>query len=343
MNIPLVSVCMIAYNHEKYIAEAIQGVLMQKTDFEIEFIIANDASTDNTHPLITQFAIDKKNITINYINHSVNSGMMPNFVSALQQCSGKYIALCEGDDYWTDPLKLQKQVDFMEANPEYAMIFTNGKVVYTNENNDSHLIYSNSKDESKASYDTFPLPNDTTDIYTLAKGNYIHTAGVLFLNWVDEGIPSYMKKTTIGDWPLHLMTATKGLIKFSNEDTFSYRVHSDGIYSKKNKIEKLRLALGQFSPVLSSGIFKKDVTDIIEEYCFRVASNYIRMCDTKEDYEYLMNIVFSIDSPKLTKNITLQLIEKNIKLTNQVKKLKPYKDFNLKRVCKLFIKKYFKK
>ena len=148
MNKPLVSVCMITYNHEKYIAEAIQGVLMQKTDFEIEFIIANDASTDNTHTLITEFAIDKKNITINYINHSVNSGMMSNFVSALQQCSGKYIALCEGDDYWTDPLKLQKQVDFMEANPEYAMIFTNGKVVYTNENNDSHLIYSNSKDES---------------------------------------------------------------------------------------------------------------------------------------------------------------------------------------------------
>ena len=343
MNKPLVSVCMITYNHEKYIAEAIQGVLMQKTDFEIEFIIANDASTDNTHTLITEFAIDKKNITINYINHSVNSGMMSNFVSALQQCSGKYIALCEGDDYWTDPLKLQKQVDFMEANPEYAMIFTNGKVVYTNENNDSHLIYSNSKDESKAFYDTFPLPKETTDIYTLAKGNYIHTAGVLFLNWMDVGIPTYMEKVTIGDWPLHMMSATKGLIKFIDEDTFCYRVHSDGIYSKKDKIEKLKLALGQFSPILSSGIFNKDVTAIIEEYCFRVASNYIRICDTKEDYEYLMNIVFSIDSPKLTKNITLQLIEKNIKLTNQVEKLKPYKDFNLKRVCKLFIKKYFKK
>ena len=350
MDKPLVSISVVTYNHKNYIKECLDGILLQQTTFPFEIILGEDESKDGTreicktyaenHPDKIKFFLRSRKDVI-YINGNPTGRY--NFIENLKACKGRYIALCEGDDYWTDPLKLQKQVDFMEANPEYAMIFTNGKVLYTNENNESHLIYSNSKGKSKASYDTFPLPKETTDIHVLARGNYIHTPGVLFLNWVDEGIPSYMEKTTIGDWPLHLTTATKGLIKFIDEDTFCYRVHSNGIYSKKSKIEKLKMALGQFYPVLSSGIFNKDVTVIIEEYCFRVASNYIRMCDTNEDYEYLMNIVFSIDSSKLTKNITLQLIEKNVKLTNLVKKLKPYKDFNFKRVGKLFIKKYFNK
>lgn len=347
---PLISVSVITYQHKNYIQQCLDGLLLQKTNFPFEIILGEDESSDGTREICMEYAAkfpDKIKLYLRSRKDVININGNPtgryNFIENLKACTGKYIALCEGDDYWTDPLKLQKQVDFMEANPEYAMIFTNGKVLYSTESNYSHLIYSNSKDEIKTSYDIYPLPNETSDIYTLAKGNYIHTAGVLFLNWVDEGIPSYMEKVTIGDWPLHLMTATKGLIKFSNEDTFCYRVHSSGIYSKKSKIEKLKMALGQIYPILSSGIFKNDVTNIIEDYCLRVASNYIRICDTKEDYEYLNDVIFSIDSPNLTKKVSLQLIKKNLKLTNQVKALKPYKEFSFKRVCKLFIKKYFKK
>jgi len=347
---PTVSVCVQTYNQENYIKECLDGILMQQTSFPFEIILGEDESSDDTREICKAYAEkypDKIKLFLRsrkdviYINTNATGRF--NMLENLKACSGKYIALCEGDDYWTDPLKLQKQVDFMEQNPEYALVFTNGKVIYTKESKDSHLIYSNSKEEIKGSYKVFPLPKETTDINTLAKGNYIHTAGVLFLNWIDEEILSYMEKVTIGDWPLHLMTATKGLIKFSDEDTFCYRVHSDGIYSKKSKIEKLKMAIGQFSPVLNSGIFKKDVINIIEDYFLRTAFNYIRTCDTKEDYEYLMDTVIAINNPNLTKKIALQLIEKNVKLTNQVKALKPYKEFNFKRAGKLFIKKYFKK
>lgn len=350
---PLVSVRLMVYNNEPYIREAVESILMQKTEFRVEIVVGDDFSTDNTLKIIRSYE-DTEKINIRILDRPVggeywrkrkskNASVRTNFIDIVENCHGKYVALLDGDDYWTDPLKLQKQVDFMEANPEYAMIFTNGSIVYSEGSNDSHLIYSNNKDEIKRPYRVFPVPPDTTDINTLAKGNYIHTAGTLFVNWLEEGIPAYFEKTTIVDWPLHLMTARKGLIKFMDEDTFSYRVHQYGIYSKKNKIEKLKMALGQFSPVLNSKIFKKDVADIIEDYCLRVAFNYIKVCDTKEDYEYLLDTILAIDSPKLTKNITLQLIEKNVKLANQVKSLKPYKDFNLKRACKLFIKKYFKK
>lgn len=132
MNKPKVSVCMITYNHEKYIAEAIKGVLMQVTDFDIEFIIANDASIDTTHSIITELAVNSKNVTFNYINHPVNIGMIPNFMLALKECSGKYLAICEGDDYWTDPLKLQKQVDFLEANHDFNLITASVRRFYQN-------------------------------------------------------------------------------------------------------------------------------------------------------------------------------------------------------------------
>ena len=105
-----VSVVMITYGHEKFIREAIEGVLMQECDFEVELILANDCSPDQTDSVIQDIIKNHpKGCWIKYIRQENNIGMMPNFIFALKQCKGKYIALCEGDDYWTDPLKLQKQ------------------------------------------------------------------------------------------------------------------------------------------------------------------------------------------------------------------------------------------
>jgi glycosyltransferase involved in cell wall biosynthesis len=128
-SLPLVSVHMIVYNHEPYIKEAIESVLMQQTDFRVELVISNDHSTDNTNAVIRDF-ISKhpKTCAIKYFDQEKNLGMMPNFIFTLQQCTGKYIAMCEGDDYWTDPLKLQKQVDALEVKPGCSMVITNRKV-----------------------------------------------------------------------------------------------------------------------------------------------------------------------------------------------------------------------
>jgi glycosyltransferase involved in cell wall biosynthesis len=117
-----VSVVMITFNHENYIREAIEGVLMQETDFEMELIISNDCSTDATNIVIEDFLLNHPNaFKVKYFNQEKNLGMMPNFIFTLNQSKGNYIAICEGDDYWTDTYKLQKQVDFLEANPEYVI------------------------------------------------------------------------------------------------------------------------------------------------------------------------------------------------------------------------------
>ena len=121
---PLVSIVTITYNHEKYIEKCIEGVLSQIMNFPIEFIIAEDCSTDNTRAICEEYARKNPSI-ITLITSSENVGALANERRAIESAQGKYIALCEGDDYWTDPLKLQKQVDFLETHPDYSVCFHN--------------------------------------------------------------------------------------------------------------------------------------------------------------------------------------------------------------------------
>ena len=122
MQEPLVSIVTITYNHEPYIRKCIEGVLMQKVNFPIEFIIAEDCSADRTLAICKEYA-EKYPDLIKLITTENNVGAIANERRAMKAAKAKYIAFCEGDDYWTDPLKLQKQVDFLEKNPEYSVTF----------------------------------------------------------------------------------------------------------------------------------------------------------------------------------------------------------------------------
>ncbi|MBP6377749.1 MAG: glycosyltransferase [Kaistella sp.] len=126
----IVSVIMVTYGHEKYIEEAINGVFIQQTDFPVELIIANDCSPDQTDKVVKSLLPKSpENVTVKYTKHEFNKGANNNFNWAASQATGKYIALCEGDDYWTDPLKLQKQVHFLEGNKEYVLVGHKSKLV----------------------------------------------------------------------------------------------------------------------------------------------------------------------------------------------------------------------
>ena len=116
---------MLTYGHEKFIQQSIEGVFQQKTNFIVELIIANDNSPDETDDIVKSVISNApSNIQINYKRHSTNLGMMRNFIWALKEAKGKYVAICEGDDYWTDKKKLQVQKDFLESNPEYVICYT---------------------------------------------------------------------------------------------------------------------------------------------------------------------------------------------------------------------------
>ena len=129
-NTPLVSIICSTYNHGLYISQCLDGFLMQKTNFPFEILIHDDASTDNTPDIIREYEHNHPQV-IRPIYQKENKYSKKEDIFAKYQCSrvrGKYIAICEGDDYWIDPLKLQKQIDFLENNPDYGMIYTTSKV-----------------------------------------------------------------------------------------------------------------------------------------------------------------------------------------------------------------------
>lgn len=139
MNPVLVTVCIITYNHEKFIREAIDGVLMQRVDFSWELIIADDFSTDKTREIVLEYK-EKYPDFIKLIFQEKNVGPAQNWLDLLDAPKSKYIAFFEGDDYWTDPYKLQKQVDFLEANEEYSMCFTRATLYDNIEKKDKGIV-----------------------------------------------------------------------------------------------------------------------------------------------------------------------------------------------------------
>lgn len=214
----IVSVCMITYNHEKFISEAIEGVLMQKTTFPIELIIGEDCSTDATRSICVDY---KKNYPeiIKLQLPETNKGMMRNFIENMQAATGKYIALCEGDDYWTDPYKLQKQVDFLEVNEEYSFCFHDN-------------ITLNQKTGEKRIRIGERQIDRTVDLKSVIIENNFPTASLVFRNIIDwSNIPEWFRKTAKGDYGLVVLLAEKGFGQFLPDVMTVYRIHDGGVWS----------------------------------------------------------------------------------------------------------------
>ena len=224
---PLLSVCITTYNHEKYISQALNSVLMQKTNFPIEIILGEDDSTDKTREICKKYAKkysnkirlflrDRKNVI--YINGRPTGRY--NFIENLKSAKGEYIALLDGDDYWIDPNKLQKQVDFLEKNPEYSFYHHNCNILTKSKNTTAHKRLKN----------RIKFKEDNSE---LIRGNFIHILSVVFRR-NNLTIPTWLFKTPIGDWPLLLLLSKKGKIKYSRRIMGTYR-HGVGIWSTLDK------------------------------------------------------------------------------------------------------------
>lgn len=218
------SVCMITYGHEKFIEEAINSVLMQEADFEIELIISNDASPDRTDEIVkTIIQNHPRGNWIRYIKHESNLGMMPNSIFALKACQGEFIAGCEGDDYWVDPLKLQKQVDFLEKNPQFSLCFHNA--ILKSGENEKKMLGQLDKQEF-----------DTNDILTQW---FIPSASIVFRNYPDFIFPDWYVNCQSGDIPLLLLLSLRGNLKYIDETMSVYRLHPGGISNQHKDYSKV--------------------------------------------------------------------------------------------------------
>ncbi|WP_268225536.1 glycosyltransferase [Sinomicrobium oceani] len=233
---PLVSVCVQTYQHSPYIRECLDGILMQKTDFAFEILLGEDSSSDGTREICMEYAKKYANKIRLFLHHRENNIKIDgkptgrfNFLYNLYNAEGKYIAICEGDDYWIDSLKLQKQVDFMEANEEdYVGVYTNYKIC----DQDGRLI------ESKGLKESHPPFFDRLSVF----GRYSsQTLTVLYKN-TPEAINKMSEFTDFlnADRVLAVMMAQHGKIKYMDFISGVYRWGSGMHSTKSAKVKRAR-------------------------------------------------------------------------------------------------------
>ncbi|WP_027377056.1 glycosyltransferase [Kaistella palustris] len=149
---PLLSVIIITYNQEKYIRQTVESILAQSCDFDFEIIIGDDCSTDRTRTIIRKLQ-KKHSKTVRLLLQEKNQGITKNYLSALALCRGKYIAQIAGDDYWNNPLKVQKQVDILKSNPEIGLIYTDVDFYHEETRKTEHAVFKNNPNRHSLSFE----------------------------------------------------------------------------------------------------------------------------------------------------------------------------------------------
>ena len=243
-NNPKVSISVITYNHANYIEQALESVLMQETDFDYEIIIGEDDSTDGTRDIVQSYQKkypDTITVLLNERENVIYIDGKPtgrrNLINNLQHCKGEYIALLEGDDYWTDLHKLQKQVEFLDKNLDYSMCFH--KVLFVSEeSNVDPVVYQPYK--KKRSY----------TLEDLIQKNFIATLSVVYRNLgFFSNLPQWYYSMPVGDYPLHLLAAEKGSIGYLDDQMGVRRVHKSGYWSSMSLEKKHETALKIYAAV----------------------------------------------------------------------------------------------
>jgi glycosyltransferase involved in cell wall biosynthesis len=223
---PLVSIACISYNQAGYIRSAIEGFLIQKTNFPIEIIIHDDCSTDGTDQIVKEYEMKYPDLIfpIYQKENQYSKGIrriLATFV--FPKCNGKYIAICEGDDYWTDPYKLQKQVDCLENNKDLSFCFHSIIIVNYREISKTIIAKKYFKDKVFSIKDL---------IY--GGGSFVPTPSIVFKKSSFNEIPDFFGSVPIGDYFLTLVLGDKGNCYYIDEPMAVYRKYVSGSWSESN-------------------------------------------------------------------------------------------------------------
>lgn len=259
---PKVSVLMLTYNQEAYVDEAIRSVMLQQTDFPFELVVGDDCSTDET---AARCRVWKDNYPrqIRLLEREQNMGLIANFMDTYARCNGEYIAICEGDDFWTDSTKLQRQVDFLEAHSDYVLCF--------------HRVINYYADKGTKSLSNGGQKPDL-DILDYARSNPISNVSAVFRRYPVEELPEWFSTVKTYDYPLHLLNARRGKLHYMPRPMAVYRKHSKGIWSVSGSRKQTEIALSVRALLI--GYFKEkgrpDVAGALQETYDRIAANAAR-------------------------------------------------------------------
>lgn len=218
-----VSVLMVTYNQRQFVAQALQSAVQQETDFDYEIVVGDDWSTDGTREIIHRLQSEHGD-KIRILHTSHHLGMHQNMIRTYEACRGQYLAILEGDDYWTSPHKLQRQVDFLDNHEECVTCFHNAIVMATD-----------------ASQERLYCPPDQKQLSTIEdilQENFIPTCSVMCRSGLIKEIPAWAFDLAFGDWPFHVLCACHGAIGYINDTLAVYRRHEAGVWTTLSNQQK---------------------------------------------------------------------------------------------------------
>ncbi len=225
------SILLVCYNHEQYIEQCLQGIIIQKAGFDFEVVIADDYSTDQTVSIIKD-ALNEHKIDYNLLESAENLGLEGNYKRGFKACRGEYIAVMEGDDYWTNPNRLQKHIDFLDSHRECSMSF-NRLIVFNEETSDYSV-------KEWLLIDNF----DYITSRQLASGNQLgNLSACVFRNDIMKKLKPELFEIKIADWMLAMAFGQFGFIGILKDAMSVYRIHKGGLWSKQNRIAQIDFIL----------------------------------------------------------------------------------------------------
>jgi glycosyltransferase involved in cell wall biosynthesis len=229
---PAVSVCIITYNQAAYIRQAIESAIAQQTSFDFEIVVGDDHSTDATPTILAELE-RAHGPTLRVLRRDANLGVTRNLAETLQACRARYVALLEGDDYWTDPQKLQLQHDFLESYADHAIVF--------------HRVEVRGEDGSlRRRLPVRRVAKRTRMTDLLERGNFIPTPSVMYRHQIRE-FPEWFYALRIGDLPLNVMQARLGDIGFIDRVMAVYREHRGGTFSAIGNAQRVEQVVKMYA------------------------------------------------------------------------------------------------
>lgn len=314
MNVKLSVLCTV-YNHEKYLRQALDSILMQKTDFDYEVLISDDASTDSSQEIIKEYQARFPDIVKpvllqeNEFGRGVNVDKKYNWT----RISGQYVAICEGDDYWTDEFKLQKQVDYLDAHNDCYLCFHPVRVKWEDGSGKEDVIFPNEKERFYKNVFKFD---------DIKKGNFIQTNSVVYRWILKENEDKFPEKISPADFFLHLLHIRCGYGFMLNDVMAVYRRHSDSLWYGAGKSNNFYLKNG-----LSVLAFYKAIDAEFginaENEAALTMSRILKACLEECDFEKMA--LLSHDFPKLYNDLIAQIDFPDKKMSKKRKKRRKIK------------------
>jgi glycosyltransferase involved in cell wall biosynthesis len=300
---PLVTVVILTYNHEDFIRKSVESALHQKTNFSVEIVVGNDDSTDATRVVLSELEIeypDRLTVIDQDAQNRIYIEGKPtgryNFLNVLRSCKGKYISILDGDDYWVDDEKLQRQVDFLEANSDYSACTANTHYLKSDELSGTYI-------ETKEAWLRLKI-KDEISYSSIIKRAFPHTSTWIYRNEIE--FKDDFLKYPVGDVAIFLLVAAAGKIKYEDKVVSVYRIHDRGVAAHFDRAKRLLFVDQMISMFMSIDAeldhrFRQETAEGISFYL----RNYMRTYPTFSLYIGLQNRLIQL---KLKEKLPINLL-----------------------------------